>query len=221
MPHASELEEFGLEVEQENHALISPTRTNTNLSIPTKEQRLRLQSSNIRRKPGGVVILKLASLLLALTIVVFINVGKESEETEYIEEEELLNGNKEICIDDPQCTTYMAQIGNLRASSTSCNEPIGILNEQQFQKLLKHFCRRSCGLCGSGIIDEEEGVSDVVIRAEVIEVTQEIAEKAIEDEIEREEEEEEEEEEELELENEMKNIEEQEKEFANNDEARI
>jgi len=36
MPHASELEEFGLEVEQENHSLITPTRTETNLSIPNK-----------------------------------------------------------------------------------------------------------------------------------------------------------------------------------------
>ena len=36
MPHASELEEFGLEVEQENHALITPTRTNTNLPYQQK-----------------------------------------------------------------------------------------------------------------------------------------------------------------------------------------
>jgi len=114
-----------------------------------------LQSTNVRRKSGGVVILKLASLLLALTIVVCIHVGKESEETEYIKEEEL--SKEVICIDDPQCVDYIKQVGNLRAS-TRCNEPIGILNEQQFQKLLKHFCRRSCGLCGSGIIDEEEGV---------------------------------------------------------------
>ena len=156
MPHASELEEFGLEVEQENHSLITPARTKTNLSIPPKEQRLRLQSTNVRRKSGGVVILKLASLLLALTIVVRVHVGKESEETEYIEEEELMNGNKEICVDDPKCADYIKQAGNLRSSS-SCNEPIGILNEQQYQKLLKHYCRRSCGLCGSGIIDEEEG----------------------------------------------------------------
>ena len=171
-----------------------------------------MQSSNIRRKSGGVVILKLASILLALTIVVCIHVGKESEETEYIEEEEL--SKEVICIDDPQCVDYIAQVGNLRASSTSCNEPIGILNEQHYQKLLEHYCRRSCGLCGSGIADEEEGVSDAVIRAEVIEVTQEIEEKEIEDEIEREEEEQE-----LENEN-ATEIEEQEKEFTNNDESK-
>ena len=51
-----------------------------------------------------------------------------------------------------------------------------------------------------------------MIKAEVIEVAQEIEEAEVEDEIKREEEEEE-----LEIENEMKDIEEQEKEFANND----
>ena len=174
-----------------------------------------VQTSKLRRECFN------SNVKLSVVKNTFLERAMNESENDFGELKDLLNGNKEICIDDPQCTTYMAQIGNLRASSTNCNEPIGILNEHQYQKLLKHFCRRSCGLCGSGIIDEEEGVSDEVIKAEVIEVTHEIAEKEIEDEIEREEEEEEEEEEELELENEMKNIEEQEKEFANNDEARI
>jgi len=59
-----------------------------------------------------------------------------------------------------------------------------------------------------------------VIRAEVIEVAQEIEEVEVEDEIKREEEEEEGEEEELELENEVGTVDEQEKEFVNNDESK-
>ena len=104
MPNASELEEFGLELEQEHHALIvlsdddddavaageempgetSATttlrRTRVALSTPSKEQRSLLQSVNVRPpqilRPG---ILKWATLLIALAFVVFLNLGQESE----------------------------------------------------------------------------------------------------------------------------------------------
>ncbi len=88
MPHASELEEFGLEVEREHHALISSggaespsaaaRRHHHPLSTPSKEQRSLLQTVNARPssrllKPG---ILKWAALVLALAVAVFLHLGR-------------------------------------------------------------------------------------------------------------------------------------------------
>jgi len=86
--------------------------------------------------------------------------------------------------------------------------PMGIPDEKDFQKLLKHFCQRSCGLCG--VEDAEEGVSEAVIEAEVEEVAEEIEEKEMEEQIEKEQAIEEEVEEEIEKEI----MEEQEEELA-------
>ena len=128
MPHASDLEEFGLEVERENHALITPpTRSTTRaggsvlpLTTPTKEQRTLLQSSNSRTptfiQQRGSGILKWTILLLALTMAVFLHLQQESDTTQYVEQ--TLLADVEECIDDPEfsimlkseknCASYIA-----------------------------------------------------------------------------------------------------------------
>ena len=87
-----------------------------------------------------------------------------------------------------------------------CNHKIGIPDEHEFQQLLKHFCRKSCGLCGTD--DVEEGVSEQVLKAEINEIAEEIEEKEIEEEME------EELEEEKAIEEMEKDLDEQEKELA-------
>eukprot|EP00581_Thalassiosira_minuscula_P001807 CAMPEP_0183745222 /NCGR_PEP_ID=MMETSP0737-20130205/66129_1 /TAXON_ID=385413 /ORGANISM="Thalassiosira miniscula, Strain CCMP1093" /LENGTH=441 /DNA_ID=CAMNT_0025980881 /DNA_START=49 /DNA_END=1375 /DNA_ORIENTATION=+ len=228
MPLASELEEFGLEVEHEHHALVgssssagaSPRRhmggIGTRLSIPCEEERSILKSVYRPRfvRPG---ILKWATLILALAIVVFHHLGQESDETEYVE---FNLPEVEFCEDDnvefakmvpgeescasyihgadghaehaehaeemeSRCNTPMEGIPdkndfkNVEHSGeleSRCNTPMeGISDENEFQKLLKHFCRKSCGLCSTE--DEEEGVSEEVIEAEVAEIAEEIEEK--------------------------------------------
>eukprot|EP00578_Thalassiosira_sp_NH16_P017589 CAMPEP_0181119804 /NCGR_PEP_ID=MMETSP1071-20121207/23795_1 /TAXON_ID=35127 /ORGANISM="Thalassiosira sp., Strain NH16" /LENGTH=380 /DNA_ID=CAMNT_0023204371 /DNA_START=277 /DNA_END=1416 /DNA_ORIENTATION=- len=298
MPLSSELEEFGLEVEEEeeeeHHALIDPgaaefttpsRRTHANahslsLSTPSKEQRNLLQSANIRPsrfpRPG---ILKWAVLVMALAIAVFLHLGRESAETEYVEEAmpdvevvcededfdlcayartvdpgperegrcrkplshededappkqlkdmcrkscglcgttafKAESNDGEVCEDDPEftimiksersCASFVSNMGQDPLRESHCNRPIGIPDENKFQKLVKHFCRKSCGLCGTK--DTEAGVSEAVIKAEVGEVAQEIEEKELKDEIDKEMEE-------IELEKEVqKEMEEQEEEL--------
>eukprot|EP01082_Thalassiosira_pseudonana_P011108 g10114.t1 g10114 contig4:1247182-1247772(-) len=92
MPRAADLEEFGLEVEHENHALISENnsrlgnttrRSPLDISTPSKEQRSLLQSINTSpsRLPLRPGMLKWASLVIVLAVIVFLNIGQESEET--------------------------------------------------------------------------------------------------------------------------------------------
>jgi translation elongation factor EF-1beta len=90
MPRASELEEFGLEVESEHHALMQQTsnsRQPLELASPTKRQVKLLQSTNTKRfRPG---MLKWALLVFALAVIVFLNIGQEGKiETELLEGEE-------------------------------------------------------------------------------------------------------------------------------------
>ena len=228
MPHASDLEEFGLEVERENHALITPPTRTTRaggsvlpLTTPTKEQRTLLQSSNSRtfiQQRGGSGILKWTILLLALTMAVFLHLQQESDTTQYVEQT-LLLADVEECIDDPEfslmlkseknCASYVANVGRKPLLESRCSSPIGIPDEDGFQKLLKHFCRKSCGLCGTDdTISQDE--SDEEIEEEVHVIAEEIEEKELEEEIEKELEEE------IELE---KELEEQEKEMMNDDGA--
>ena len=224
MPHASDLEEFGLEVERENHALITPPTRTTRaggsvlpLTTPTKEQRTLLQTSNSRTptfiQQRGSGILKWTILLLALTMAVFLHLQQESDTTQYVEQ--TLLADVEECIDDPEfsimlkseknCASYVANIGRRPLLESRCSSPIGIPDEDGFQKLLKHFCRKSCGLCGTeDTISEDE--SDEEIEEEVHVIAEEIEEKELEEEIEKELEEE------IELE---KELEEQEKEMMN------
>ena len=233
MPHASELEEFGLEVERENHALITPTRTissnGLHLQTPSKEQRALLQSANTRNTRVGTSVLKWAALILLLAIVVFHHLSQESEETSYVETEFIEAGEIEICQDNPEfslmfknqpqtCATFVERVGSIPQQrqknggflsgllESRCNHKIGIPDEHEFQQLLKHFCRKSCGLCGTD--DVEEGVSEQVLKAEINEIAEEIEEKEIEEEME------EELEEEKAIEEMEKDLEEQEKELA-------
>mmetsp|Transcript_18046 Transcript_18046/g.39308 ORF Transcript_18046/g.39308 Transcript_18046/m.39308 type:complete len:856 (+) Transcript_18046:95-2662(+) len=200
MPLAAELEEFGLEVEEEeHHSLVAdsevgighvsaPSRRHAlSLTTPSKEQRSLLQSSNNFSnttrllRPG---ILKWATLVLALAIVVFVHLGQERDETEYVE---LTLPDVEICQDDPEftlmvrseknCATFVSHVGKQPLLEARCNQPIGIPDEDDFQKLLKHFCRRSCGLCGSeDALLEEGAMSEAEIEKEVEEVAEEIEE---------------------------------------------
>ncbi len=209
MPHALELEEFGLEVEQEHHALMGSsddaasaadgaTSTSTThrrtqhvaLSTPSKEQRSLLQSINVRParllRPG---MFKWATLLIALALVVFLNIGQESEEAIYFEE---ALPNIDTCEDDDIAFTNMFKSENncfefVLASSNDgqterCNIPIGIPDENEFQKLLKHFCRKSCGLCGNTEDDQlfQGESSRANIEAAVEEIEGEIEEKELE-----------------------------------------
>ena len=180
MPHASDLEEFGLEVERENHALITPrTRTRAGgsvlpLTTPTKEQRTLLQTSNSRTptfiQQRGSSILKWTILLLALTMAVFLHLQQESDTTQYVEQ--TLLADVEECIDNPEfsimlkseknCASYVANIGRRPLLESRCSSPIGIPDEDGFQKLLKHFCRKSCGLCGTeDTISEDESDEEI------------------------------------------------------------
>lgn len=92
MPRASELEEFGLEVESEHHALVSSNNNNNSglrrplelsSSAPTKAQLTILQSTNARSssllfsKPS---LFKWALVVMFLAIIVFTNVGRENRE---------------------------------------------------------------------------------------------------------------------------------------------
>jgi len=130
----------------------------------------------------------------------------------------------EICEDDPDftimmkaeknCATYVSHVAKGPSGEASCDVPIGIPDENDFQKLIKHFCRKSCGLCGTE--DSEEGVDDAVIKAKVNEIKDEIEEKELEEKIEKEMEEQKMEEQvEKEIEKEM---EDQEKELAQTEE---
>jgi len=204
MPSAKELEEFGLEVEQEHHSLIGPSnggasaspapsrRHSLSLSTPSKEQRSLLQSSNVR--PSRLLrlgIFKWSILVLSLAIVVFVHLKQERDETDYVEAQ---LPEVEACEDDPEfsvmvkseknCATYVEHVERKDLLETRCNQPIGIPDENEFQKLLKHFCRKSCGLCGTE--DAEEGVSDDVIDAKVDEIAEEIEVKEVEEQIEME-----------------------------------
>ena len=215
MPHALELEEFGLEVEQEHHALMSSSDETTSaadgatssstthrrtqqvaLSTPSKEQRSLLQSINVRParllRPG---MFKWATLLIALALVVFLNLGQESEEAVYFEE---ALPDIDTCEDDDVAFTNMFKSESncfefVLASSKNgkkerCNIPIGIPDENEFQKLLKHFCRKSCGLCGNTEGDQlfqgESGHAN--IEAAVEEIAEEIEEKELEVKMEKE-----------------------------------
>ncbi|KAL3758548.1 hypothetical protein ACHAWU_008302 [Discostella pseudostelligera] len=220
MPHASDLEEFGLEVEHEHHALMgsssdaadmseysvgaSSSSLTTHrraqhiaLSTPSKEQRSLLQSINVRPprllRPG---MFKWATLMIGLALVVFLNLGQESEEANYFEEG---LPDIEICEDDDiafsnmfksesDCATFVKASSNEDDMTTRCNQPIGIPDENEFQMLLKHFCRKSCGLCG---IAEDAQVlvgenSEANIEAAVQEIAGEIEEKELEVKIEKE-----------------------------------
>jgi hypothetical protein len=104
MPRASELEEFGLEVESEHHALIAeqnsarksrPLGVHFELSSPTKQQIALLQSTNTPRKgilrPG---MLRWATLVIVLAIIVFMNIGQERDDVLIEEELEDLEAKK-------------------------------------------------------------------------------------------------------------------------------
>ena len=210
MPHALELEEFGLEVEREHHALIgssdddaaaatdgaiSSSATHRRmqhvaLSTPSKEQRSLLQSINVRPprllRPG---MFKWATLLIALAFVVFLNLGQESEEAIYFEE---ALPEVDVCEDDDiaftnmfksesNCATFVTS-SSKNDMAKRCDKPIGIPDENEFQKLLKHFCRKSCGLCGTTEDDQllQEEIDDANIQATVLEIADEIEEKELE-----------------------------------------
>jgi len=202
MPLSSDLEEFGLEVEHEHHALVGPSSSGASprrqmggigsrLSTPSKEQRSILKSVNYRPRYVRPGILKWATLILALAIVVFRHVEKESDEAEYVE---FFLPGVELCEDDnvefakmvpgeESCASYIhgadghaEHAEHAEEMESRCNTPMeGIPDKNEFQKLLKHFCRKTCGLCSTE--DEEEGVSEEVIEAEVAEIAEEIEEK--------------------------------------------
>lgn len=219
MPHASELEEFGLEVEHEHHALMgssseaadmsdssagASSSSSTNhrraqhiaLSTPSKEQRSLLQSINVRPRLLRPGMFKWATLMIGLTLVVFLNLGQESEEANYFEE---ALPDIEMCEDDDiafsnmfksesDCATFVKASSKKVDMTTRCNQPIGIPDENEFQKLLKHFCRKSCGLCGTTedaqlLVGEN---SEANIEATVQEIAGEIEEKELEVKIEKE-----------------------------------
>ncbi|KAL7540797.1 hypothetical protein ACHAWF_006788 [Thalassiosira exigua] len=215
MPHPSELEEFGLEVERElnggeereRRPLVGsgppssaaapahapargddggdfgfrPRRLPLHVSTPPKDQRSSLlrHSSNFeplrKPRPGTA---KWAAVVLLLAVAALLYLSIEQGEAEIVESS--LPDNAEACRDDDvgfaamtkaeeSCADYLANRGPNRGS---CDAPLGIPDEDDFRNLLKHFCRKSCGRCGT---EDAEGSKDPAeIEAEVEVVAEEI-----------------------------------------------
>jgi len=200
MPRSDELEEFGLESE-EQASLIEQGKGRTVVSkriaplqiASAANQRDFFNSISKQPVPPETTqstsrilhpgLLKWAILLIGLAVIVFLNIDQDSQEATLIEA--LNMADTELCMDDPEftimvgqersCASYVANVGRPAVLQNRCEREVGIPDENEFQMLLKHFCRKSCGLCT--VEDEAEDISQEEIDIEIKEIAEEIEEK--------------------------------------------